>query len=218
MKRRKYSLTILCIAVAAAAVLKIIGIGNVLTAILLTAGLLASMLVFREETRRSRIAATDNIVEEIRKIGELTTARYCEELLIKTSRDASGQVVFTEDRMPHLMKSYLIKRVRGTVRAGFDLSNVEASDITFNERVLTLKLPHAKILETIVHQDDIETLVESGKWSHENSVDVMQKAYEMLERNAAASGLIPSAETSAKTELKHIGRLLGFNEVKISYK
>ena len=180
--------------------------------------LVVAAVWMRERKRRIRIESTDNIVEEIRKIGELTTARYYEELLIKTSRDASGEIVFTEDRTPHLTKSYLIKSVKGTVRAGFNLKEAEEGDIKVEDNVLTLKLPHALILETIVRQQDIETLVEKGKWLHEQSVDVMQKAYDTLRENALENGILASAERSARANLLHICKILGFRDVKIEFK
>lgn len=180
--------------------------------------LVVAAVWMRERKRRIRIESTDNIVEEIRKIGELTTARYYEELLIKTSRDASGEIVFTDDRTPHLTKSYLIKSVKGTVRAGFNLKEAEPGDVVVNDNVLHLKLPHALILETIVRQQDIETLVEKGKWLHEQSVDVMQKAYDTLRENALENGILASAELSARSNLFHICKLLGFRDVKIEFK
>lgn len=188
-------------------VLLIIGLAAVVAAIWL-----------RERARRIKIESTDNIVEEIHKIGELTTARYYEELLVKTSRDASGEIVFTDDRTPHLTKSYLIKSVKGTVRAGFNLKDAVPEDIRVADNVLTLRLPHAVILETIVRQQDVETLVEKGKWLHEQSVDVMQKAYDTLRENALENGILVSAELSARSNLFHICKILGFRDVKIDFK
>ncbi len=81
------------------------------------------------------------IVQEVRSVSELTTAIFTMEAVVPTSRDKTlaGLLVGT---------TKLLYIARGEVRAGIDLSQITANDITVSESGIQVRIPPPRLIDS----------------------------------------------------------------------
>ena len=155
--------------------------------------LLAIVLVLLLEPRRMQrsrereIERTAAIVEQVRSIGELSSAGFYEELVL-TDRDES---YFSE-----LMRASGLSRLtgsgdfviicKGRVRAGFDLTKIQESDFSFSGDTLRLILPPVEILDVLLNPADYEHF--SGHRNHEETTAILLQAKQRLRSDAIREG------------------------------
>jgi hypothetical protein len=138
-----------------------------------------------------------NVVEEIHRIGELTTATFYQEYVIyKTKR-----------------KAELVLIIKGKVRVGFDLSNLSNDDIIVNSTTIKLRLPQVKIFDVITNPSGYETYEENGNWSFEEITEYKKEARNNIEKNALETGILQLAENTAIEKLSTMFQTLGFKEI-----
>jgi hypothetical protein len=156
---------------------------------------------------------TANVVEEVRRLAELTTASYYEENVIvrKKARKAGifgVKVVDIEDE--------LVLLVKGKVRIGFDLSKMQEKDIVVDSVSISLRLPEVQILDVITNPSGFETFSESGNWSHDEVTQYKNEVRAVIEKNAIANGTMEFAEKAGKERLTSFMQALGFKTVKFN--
>lgn len=167
-----------------------------------------------------KIDKTANVVEEIKKIGEFTSACYYEELVVKQSKKSD----FNESGFGKLAKAITDEDVmdeiviiaNGKVRAGFDLTKLKDGDIQVQGDTLSLTLPETEIFDVIINPSGYEIYVEDGKWSHEEVTTLVTNARKELEQNAVAYQLEKKAEEIGITKLKTLFSTFGFNTIFIN--
>lgn len=174
-----------------------------------------------EEKEELTIDNTTNVVTEIKKISEFTSACYYEELILvnkiseanKTvkgfSEALSNMSIFKEERE-------LVMIAKGKVRAGFDLSELKENDIQVKTDTLIINLPTAKIFDVIINPSGFETFIEEGEWSQKEVTAIQMDAKEKLKQNAIADGLIEKATNYGQDKLTALFKTFGFNEVIIN--
>ena len=148
------------------------------------------------------IDETFNVVEEIHKIGEFTTATYYQENVVYKTKK----------------KDELVLIIKGKVRVGFDLSSLSNEDIVVYSETIKLRLPQVKIFDVITNPSGYETYEESGKWTFEEVTEFKKEARDIIEKNALESGILQLAETTAIEKLANMLQTLGFKEVIIELK
>jgi hypothetical protein len=159
------------------------------------------------------IGQTTNIVEEIRRLAELTTITYYGDYAIVKKKQRAvkifGLTLYnTEDE--------LVLIVKGKVRAGFDLSKLQKLDImTDSISMITLKLPKAKVLDIITNPSDFETFEENGNWSYEEITKFKREARTAIEQYAMKIGILEMAEKAGKENFTSFFKALGFQTVVI---
>lgn len=189
---------------------------------LLPLTLLAIVLVLLLEPRRMQrsreleIERTAAIVEQVRSIGELSSAGFYEELVL-TDRDES---YFSE-----LMRASGLSRLtgsgdfviicKGRVRAGFDLTKIQESDFTFSGDTLRLILPPVEILDVVLNPADYEHF--SGHRTHEETTGILLQAKQQLRADALREGILDQAELSAEAHLRRLLSAMGYREVLITF-
>ncbi|MBQ9546615.1 MAG: DUF4230 domain-containing protein [Bacteroidales bacterium] len=156
------------------------------------------------------IEKTANVVEEVKKIGEFTSACYYEEMALRDT--------YTDKTLIFKHKNEILLIGKGTVRAGFDLSKLQEDDIFVNGDTLKINLPQAEIFDIIMNPSDFTTEYEKGTWSHELTKPIKERARTELEQNAIKSGLLEKAETTGIVRLTNLFKTFGFNEVVITVK
>lgn len=167
-----------------------------------------------------KIDKTANVVEEIKKIGEFTSACYYEELVVKQSKKSD----FNESGFGKLAKAITDEDVmdeiviiaNGKVRAGFDLTKLKDGDIKVQGDTLSLTLPETEIFDVIINPSGYEVYVEDGTWSHEEVTTLVTNARKELEQNAVAYQLEKKAEDIGITKLKALFSTFGFNTIFIN--
>lgn len=161
------------------------------------------------------IDKTANVVEEVKKIGQFTTACYYEEVPLRDIR------IDTVERSGFLGigagKSYNENEIvlvgKGRVRAGFDLSKVQEGDMKVHGDTIELALPPVELFDIIMNPSDFTTEYEKGTWSHELTKPLKERAKVNLGNNALDYGILKKAEESGLKRLESLFQTFGFNTV-----
>lgn len=168
-----------------------------------------------------KIDDTENVIEEIRKISELTTVCYYKEVVIKDKKTEPTMfntfkraMKFGTDSCSH----EVVLIARGKIRAGFNFDKITADDIKIESETLTINVPCAEILDVIVNPSDYEVYTEEGEWSHEEIVKVQEKTAERIRQDALNDGIIEKANRYGTDKLKSIFKPMGFKNVVINLK
>lgn len=205
---------------------KIKGIIIAVVAIVILAGgafVLYKLGVFGKKDELS-IEKTANVVTEIKKISEFTSACYYEEIILQESKASSvvdnsaGKTVagwFGKDSKD-LMSDQLVIVANGTVRAGFRLDQLDEDKITITGDTLSLILPKAEIFDVIVNPSDFDIYIEDGTWDHEKVVEVENRAIDQVKNDAIKEGILEKATETGIKRLTEMFKAFGFSEVMIT--
>ena len=155
------------------------------------------------------IDKTANVIEEVKKIGEFTTACYYEELALKNSYNDTTSIF----GIKNVSTKEIVIIGKGRVRAGFDLSKLTENDIKTQGDTISINLPKPEIFDIIMNPTDFTTEYESGTWSHESTKPLKEKARVQLEQDAADYGILTKAEESGQKRLEALFKTFGFNTV-----
>ena len=104
--------------------------------------------------------------------------------------------------------------VRGTVRAGFDLSQMETEML--NDSSIIVTLPPVKILDVVSNPSDFETFEEKGEWSHKETTEFKNTARERILKHAIEDNILQFAENAGKEQLSNLFMLLGIKNVSVT--
>ena len=162
-----------------------------------------------------KIENTANVVEKIKKINELVTSCYYEEYVLqgkKSELKESGLFKKSVDTLYH----EIVITVKGTVRAGFDLSKLTDDGIKVNGDTIDIKLPAPQILDIISNPSDYTIFEENGKWSHEEIVALQSQGKEKTLNNALQNDLLLKANEVGKERVAELFRTFGFRVVNVS--
>ena len=161
------------------------------------------------------IEKTANVVEEVKKIGEFTTACYYEEVPLRDIRidTIEREGLFGIGAGKSFKENEIVLVGKGRVRAGFDLSKVKDGDMNVHGDTLELTLPPAEVFDIIMNPSDFTTEYEKGTWSHELTKPLKERAKADLEKNAIDYGILQKAEESGLNRLEMLFKTFGFNTV-----
>lgn len=184
--------------------------------------LLAIVLVLLLAPRRSRpreleIDRTAAVVEQVRRIGELSSAGYYEELVL-TDRDDSylGELKRASGLNRLTGNSDFVIICKGRVRAGFDLAKVQGQDFAVSGDTLRVALPPVEILDVVLNPADYELF--AGHRTHEQTTGLLLQAKQRLRADAVRDGVLEQAERSAENQLRKLFTAMGYNEVFITFR
>ena len=169
-----------------------------------------------------KIDETANVVTEIRKIAQFTSACYYEDVILKDKKaneTLGGKVVnsFSKKDKP-ILEDEIVIVASGNVRAGFDLSKLSEKDIVIRDSLLEVTLPKAEIFEVIVNPSGFDVYIEDGTWSHEQVTKVENKAMNKIRKDAISDGLLEKATELGVTKLTELFKTFGYKEVVIHTK
>lgn len=161
------------------------------------------------------IEKTTNVVEEVKKIEEFTTACYYEEVPLRDIRidTIEREGLFGIGAGKSFKENEIVLVGKGRVRAGFDLSKVKDGDMNVQGDTLEMKLPQAEMFDIIMNPSDFTTEYEKGTWSHELTKPLKERAKADLEKNAIDYGILQKAEESGLKRLEMLFKTFGFNTV-----
>lgn len=188
-------------------------------ALVVLGGVIAALayLHFRPKEEILEIDKTANVVTEIRKIAELTTACYYEDVILKekkSSETIGGKVINSVSKKEKpIVEDHIVIVASGNVRAGFNLSKLTEKDVVVEDSVLTVTLPKAEVLEIIVNPSDYDVYIEDGKWSHEQVTKVEDQAMTQIRKDAIDDGLLQHAEELGVSKLTELFKTFGFSSV-----
>ena len=201
-------------------IIRYIPVLAIIVLILVAAALL--WLKLKPKDEGLKIDETANVVTEIRKIAQFTSACYYEDVILKDKKaneSLGGKVVnsFSKKDKP-ILEDEIVIVASGNVRAGFDLSKLSEKDIVIRDSVLEVTLPKAEIFEVIVNPSGFDVYIEDGTWSHEQVTKVENKAMNKIRKDAISDGLLEKATELGVTKLTELFKTFGYKEVVIHTK
>ncbi len=179
------------------------------------------------------IDKTANVVTQIKKISEFTTACYYEEMVIQKEKyEYTEKKVFKEgasawDKVKSMAgssndASQIVKDstlnkivfiVKTKVRAGFDLSKIEEKDFVVRGDTLSVKLPEVEIFDIIANPSDWEIYYREGNWEDSEIRAIQSGTKEDLRKDAIDYGLLEKADSFGRESLISMFKTFGFVEV-----
>jgi hypothetical protein len=212
--------------------MKLIFIRNTLTIVMafviLALGVYFSYKYFLGPGSRGiKIDNTAIIIEEVKKISQMFTASYYDEMAIDTfkyqekdliSRAWTGLVAprpgfRKSDTDIGLRRVELVVVARGTIMAGYDLSEIQLEDMIIEGKTVTLVLPPPQILEVIINPSDFEIFFEEGRWELHDVLEVQTKAAFTMQQRAIERGIFEASQINATRILQNYFLSLGFSHV-----
>lgn len=169
------------------------------------------------------IDATANVVTEIKKISEFTSACFYEEIVLqekKTSNIADNavgnKIAGLIGKKGGLVNDELVIVASGKVRAGFHLNNLDENHVVVKGDTLCVDLPKADIFDVIVNPSDFDIYIEDGTWDHETVTKVEDKAIGQIKADAEKEGILDKATKSGVKKLSEMFKSFGFPVVKVT--
>ena len=201
-------------------IIRYIPVLAIIVLVLVAAALL--WLKLKPKDEGLKIDETANVVTEIRKIAQFTSACYYEDVILKDKKaneTLGGKVVnsFSKKDKP-ILEDEIVIVASGNVRAGFDLSKLSEKDIVIRDSILEVTLPKAEIFEVIVNPSGFDVYIEDGTWSHEQVTKVENKAMNKIRKDAISDGLLEKATELGVTKLTELFKTFGYKEVVIHTK
>lgn len=182
-------------------------------------GAVAAVAKFVKEANKLEIADTPNVVEEIKKISELTTYTYIEEMVVKDikveAKEAGMLSLLHKSEVPDSTRSEIVIITRGVVRAGYDLAKIKDGDLKISNDTLSVVLPAAEIFDVIINPSDNDIFVNSDKWSHEEITALQVDCKNRLLQNAHDNGVLEKADKHGKEKVENLFKTFGFNVVNV---
>lgn len=202
-----------------------------LVLIFIIMGILVYRAYFGSRSGGLKIDNTAIMVEEIKKISQLFTTTYYDELVLDTFKlisktpgerllDAMTIMrpgVSASNGMNYMnyRRQEMVVIARGRVYSGFDFSRLQESDLHIDDRSITFQLPPAEVLDVIINPSDYEIFIEEGRWSLEEAVSLKQSAANLMEKRAIEMGILEQSETTAIGLLYNFFKALGFEQITI---
>ncbi|NLZ19330.1 MAG: DUF4230 domain-containing protein [Bacteroidales bacterium] len=167
------------------------------------------------QERGLRIDRTAAVVEQVRRMGELSSAGFYEELVL-TDRDDSylGELRRVSGVRRLAGSGDFVIICKGRVRAGFDLTKMKPADFSVSGDTLRVTLPPVEVLDVIINPTDYEHF--SGHRTHEETVGIILQAKQRLRADAVQAGVLEQAEASGVAGLQRLFSSLGYSEVVIT--
>ena len=172
------------------------------------------------EANKLDILDTPNVVTKIRKIAELNTYTYVDQVVVKDQ-------VTTQEISKHLFGSGVdtvdvnheyVYLVKGIVRAGYDFSKMKDGDIKASNDTLWITLPPVEFLDVISNPSDVNVFYEEKTdiWSYDELQNKKVEARKKIEQNAIERGVLQRAEDAGKEKVTNLFKAFGFNVVEIT--
>ena len=175
----------------------------------------------RREKRTLTNDDTALIITKIRTLGELTTACYYDEMVLRGSKQnsfsSSPLGSLARDSFGKDVDDHLVIIAKGTVRAGIDLLEMAPEDIRFTGDTVFVRLPAPQYLDVIVNPSDFEIFAETGKWSHQEVTDLQDSARRRLLMEADHYGLKRKAYEGAMEAVTDLLVASGYNYIRFDH-
>jgi hypothetical protein len=158
---------------------------------------------------------TPVLVEEVKKLSQLVTITAFDEVVVQESKTNTRLINNPSSIIPLPMQTtgQLVLVGRGKVMAGINFAKLTAADCFVKGDSVSLRLPAAEVLNTIMNPSDFETFAETGTWTPEDVTAVKLKAKEKMVARALQQQILSKAATKSQEVIKRFLQLLGFNRI-----
>lgn len=167
--------------------------------------------------RSLKIEETATLVDQVRRIGELSSAGYYEELVLTDHDDSYLAEIKRATGLHRLTGSDdFVIICKGRVRAGFDFTKMEAADFALAGDTLRLTLPPVEILDVVINPTDYELF--AGHRTHEETIGIILLAKQRLRADAVRAGILDQAEVSAEATLRRLFASMGYPNLVLTFR
>lgn len=187
--------------------------------------------------KKLEIEKTTNLVTEIKKIAEFTTACFYEELVIqdikykytenkiykksdnwyKRQLGLDKQVIGIETDSTEIGKIAII--AKGKIRAGLNFSKLTENDFEIRNDTLFATLPPAEIFDIIINPSDIEFFHRKGNyWDNEGIAELINRGKKMMFDHAMNENILEKANKYGIEKMSNILKTFGYKEAFVSIK
>lgn len=177
--------------------------------------ILATVTLFTNFTLTSKKSMSNSsVLTKVKAISELNTVEmYFNEIL-----DYKDSLFFNDFEIPFTAKSFIFT-VESKVKAGIDLSQLSADDVTIDKKKITLKLPSPVVTskEILVYKAFNEKNGLFNEVTNNDTLQVLNEFTDRLDEKAITSGILDKAKESATTTVTGLLEIMGFDEVTITY-
>ena len=158
----------------------------------------------KKEKNELSIDETANVVAEIKKISEFTSACFYEEIILR------------ETKKGRIGEDEIVIVAKGKVRAGFKLDQLDSAGVQVSGDTLWVDLPRAEIFDVIVNPSNFDIYIEDGKWDHHYVTKLKSKAIKQIKTDAIKEGIVSTATESGVKKLSEMFKMFGFSVVTIT--
>lgn len=187
--------------------------------------------------RKLEIEKTTNLVKEIKKIAEFTTACFYEELVIEDTKykykerkiykksdkwykrrlGLDKTEVGTQIDSTEIGKIVLI--AKGKIRAGLNFSKLTEDDFKIQNDTLYATLPEAEIFDIIINPSDIEFFHRHGNcWDEKSISELVSRGKISMYDHAMSENLLEKANKYGVEKMSNIFKTFGFKEAIVTLK
>jgi Protein of unknown function (DUF4230) len=166
--------------------------------------------------KRVLIDNTPVLVEEVKKLSQLVTITAFDEVVVQESKTNMRLINSPGTMIPLQTTGKLVLIGRGKVMAGINLAKLTAADCFVKGDSVSMRLPAAEVLNTIMNPSDFETFAETGTWTPEDVTAVKLKAKDKMIARALQQQILSKAAAKSQQVVERFLRLLGFNRVHVT--
>ena len=160
--------------------------------------------------RRTVARISDLVIKNKKKIVELSTVKYYDELvLFDTQLNTRTWKVDT----------LAVVIARGRVNVGFDLSDLQEEDVRFSGDTLFVDLGEPVVLDVIINPSDYEIFDSVKDWNDVARLpQLLKRGKSRMASDAARAGVFDKAALSGAATLSQFFKSMGAKEVVVSVK
>ncbi|MDA3615059.1 DUF4230 domain-containing protein [Polluticaenibacter yanchengensis] len=164
---------------------------------------------------KNELPKEPQLIIAVQSLQQLATVEYTISKVIKANDNKTWYTI--GDRK-------ILFTSNAKIKAGIDLSKLQAENITVNGKSISIKLPEPEIFSINIPPDEIkEAYSEKGFWRDEFSAEEKQQLLQQAEtqiKQAAYDpqlGILNQAKLSTQTYLTNLLTSLGFEQVYLYY-
>jgi hypothetical protein len=171
--------------------------------------------------KKITVDETPLLVTQIRSIAQLLTIEALNEVVVDSTRSPFGLPPEVLKNLPatplrFLGASQLVLIVRGTVRAGVNLEQIDETHIRIIGDSLFIQLPPAVVFDIITNPSDVETFIEKGEWTPAAATALQAEARQQLVQQALARGLLQQANSNARQLVYGLLKNTGYAYIQVT--
>lgn len=162
------------------------------------------------------IEETPVVIKEIRSLAQLITITYADEIVMTQTKKGNGFPSLVPTGAGVIMVPATDKLViigRGKAIAGMDLKAVAENDIHTEGDSISLRLPPAQIVNTIINPSGYEIFIEQGKWEEDQIIRLKQLIKKELLQRAIEQNVLKLSETRAINIFENLLLNMGYQKV-----
>ncbi|MBO7230369.1 MAG: DUF4230 domain-containing protein [Bacteroidaceae bacterium] len=187
---------------------------TILISMAVTAVAAVAGFIIKDMIEGPKIEDTANVVEEVKKISELTTACFYEESVIQKEKTTTKKHWIKNEI--DTVKHSIVLTALCKVRAGYDLSKLGDNDLIVKGDTISIKLPAPQIFDVISNPSDYKVFESAGDWSHEEIVAMQVERKERVLQNALDHNILEKANNIGKGRVLTLFQSMGFNVINIT--